>query len=404
MTAALCATLVHCSGGTTGGGSSSGGSSSGASCDDPSSRCVGPDGGLVEPSYALPEGKTYSTPDYAAMCVERLGEIPFFPKIADGSYETFDCRDFVSSKGPVAGAEGALIPLTVNDVATTKCDGGGLDNGYDCVTKCDRAMWFTASEFIDEGKSAACQPGPTVTHVRNTQGTDWVLLCRSVQDPQGLGMTKTKRFSDIALIGYNPKSGATCFFQNKGPTGQDGAHVAHPGDRAKSSTIWPDKPLAYCTDACHTTKAFVHSPWIDQAKRKDGKSIVPKAGEQPDYPLGTKGAFRVLNAEAQGFELKPELVDDKVAACRTCHRLGGSGYREFSDWSTGSGAAYYDRITNNYKAFAKSHTMPPTLDGLTAQTFAASPYGVAMKRIDECLTRSPAADCKFASTLMGRAP
>jgi hypothetical protein len=131
-------------------------------------------------------------------------------------------------------------------------------------------------------------------------------------------MTKTKRFSDIALIGYNPKSGATCFFQNKGPTGQDGARVAHPGDRAKSSTIWPDKPLAYCTDACHTTKAFVHSPWIDQAKRKDGKSIVPKAGEQPDYPLGTKGAFRVLNAEAQGFELKPELVDDKVAACRTC--------------------------------------------------------------------------------------
>ena len=125
-------------------------------------------------------------------------------------------------------------------------------------------------------------------------------------------------------------------------------------------------------------------------------------GEQPDYPLGTKNPFRVLNADAQGFELRPELIDDKVAACRTCHRVGGIGYREFSDWSTGTGNAYFGRITTTYKAFAKSHTMPPDLTGLTAANFAASQYGQAVARIDQCLTAAPAADCKFASTVMGR--
>ncbi len=84
--------------------------------------------------------------------------------------------------------------------------------------------------------------------------------------------------------------------------------------------------------------------------------------------------------------------------------MGGIGYREFSDWSTGTGNAYYGRITTTYKAFAKSHTMPPDLTGLTAANFASSPFGVAVARIDQCLTAAPAADCKFASTVMGSSP
>jgi len=291
-----------------------------------------------------------------------------------------------------------MIPLTVDDQPQTECSEGRTSSrSYDCVDKCDNAMWLTASSHTGLGRKAACQPGVTVSTAKNAQGSHWVLLCRKVDNSNGESMTKTKVFNDIAIVGSNPKTGKTCFFQNKENVGNDGSRVTHPGDVARSSAIWPSTPSSYCTKNCHAADAFVHSPWIDQALRSDGKTIVPKMGEQRDFPISNlELPYRLVNGPAQGFQLPQQLVSEDATPCTTCHRVAGKAFAEFAEWSTGEGEAYYGKITERYKTFEKSHWMPLRLDGLTAENFPTSKWGVAVKHIRTCMDDPSAEGCEFA--------
>ena len=362
----------------------------------------GSDGTEGGPSL-LPEGPAYNTIDYANICTQELGEIPFFKKLGNGKYETFDCRDFVGSNGDepggaIEGVEGAVIPLTVDDQPQTECSEGRTSSrSYDCVDKCDNAMWLTASSHTGLGRKAACQPGVTVTTAKNDKGTHWVLLCRKVDNSNGESMMKTKVFNDIAIIGSNPRTGKTCFFQNKENVGNDGSRVTHPGDVARSSAIWPSTPSSYCTKNCHAADAWVHSPWIDQAKRADGTPIVPMLGQHAEWPISNLDApYKLVNGPAQGFVVGKQLVSEDAAPCTTCHRVAGKAFAEFAEWSTGEGDAYFGKITERYKAFEKSHWMPLRLDGLTAENFPTSKWGVAVKHIRKCMDDESAEGCEFA--------
>jgi hypothetical protein len=259
-------------------------------------------------------------------------------------------------------------------------------------------MWLTASSHTGLGRKAACQPGVTVTTAKNEQGSHWVLLCRKVDNTTGeSNMMKTKTFNDIAIVGTNPRTGKTCFFQNKENIGNDGSKVTHPADVARSSAIWPATPSSYCTKSCHAADAFVHSPWIDAAKRPDGKSIVPKMGEQTDFPISNfELPYRLVNGPAQGFGISKQLVSEEASACTTCHRVAGAAFAEFSEWATGEGDAYFSKITDSYKAFEKSHWMPQRLDGLTAENFPTSRWGLAVKHIRKCMDTPTAEGCEFA--------
>jgi hypothetical protein len=366
-----------------------------------------PDAGPTEPTL-IPEGPSYNTIDYAKLCVQELGEIPFFKKLADGKYETFDCRDFVGSHGdeaggPIEGVEGANIPLHVDGVERTTCDEGvSSSRTYDCVDKCDNGMYLTASSSTNLGHKASCQPGVTVTTAKNAQGSSWILLCRKVEDT-GPGMMKTKRFNDIAIIGNNPRTGQTCFFQNKENVGNDGSKVVHPADVARSSAIWPSTPSSYCTKSCHGSDAFVHSPWIDKALRSDGKPIVPKMGEHPDYLISNLEApYRLVNGSAQGFQVPKQLVSEPVAPCTSCHRVAGRAFAEFAEWSTGTGNDYFKKITDSHKTFPANMWMPPRLDGLTAENFAQSSYGKAVAHIRKCTDNASDPECEWADIPTGR--
>jgi hypothetical protein len=351
----------------------------------------------------IPEGAAYNTIDYARLCEQELGEIPFFKKLAEGKYETFDCRDFVGSNGngtarTIPGVEGTVIPLTVDGEPQTKCSPGrDSRQSYDCVDKCDEGMFLTASSSTGLGRKASCQPGVTVTTAENSQGSSWVLLCRKVEDT-GVGMMKTKRFNDIAIIGNNPKTGKTCFFQNKENIGNDGSRVTHPADVARSSAIWPAQPSSYCTGSCHAADAFVHSPWIDNAKRSDGTPIVPKMGEHPAYPISDLEApYKLVNGPAQGFEVAPQLVSEDALPCTSCHRVAGRAFAEFAEWSTGLGDNYFNKITESHKGFGTSaFWMPPRLDGYNAQNFEQSHWRNAVKHISSCMGGAPGPECQFA--------
>jgi len=350
---------------------------------------------------ALDETNVTSQIEYGQLCVEQLGEIPFFKKLGPGKYDTFDCRNLVGmhdgeSTGPIAGVEGAMIPVTVDGVPQEKCSPGkelGLDSeSYGCMDKADHGM------FLATGKT---QPGPMVVTARNEQGSHWLLLCRKVAD-DGKGMTKTTVFNDMAMIGTNPKTGRTCFFQNSIGSGRDGSKVPHPADVEKSTTVWSSYVQNYCSGSCHSESPFVHSPWIDGAKRSNGKPIVPKAGEHPDFLISDLGApYNIVAADKLGFDLPKQLVSDEVGACNNCHRLAGNTMKNFADWTTGKGDDYFSNITDYGKKFEHAMWMPPRKDGLTPENFATSKYGKALDFMKKCAANANAEGCIWADVPRG---
>jgi hypothetical protein len=381
-------------------------------------RFLAGDGGLGDAGDAgAPSTKKAAEPiqsieKYAELCVAELGEIPFFKKLRKGKYEDFDCRDFVGTSGAIPGVEGAMIPQKVSNAdgvaeQPEKCDARNPGR-YNCYSKCDTPEWLYQS----------CEPGPTVSSARNDKGTHWVLLCRSTQvtggDENASSLMKTKRFNDIAMIGHNPKTGKSCFFQNKIHDGTNGGKVPHPADLAKSKTLW-DSPKGYCA-GCHSAEAFVHSPWIDGALRKDGTPIVPKMGVNPDFEISWNGSpYSIVNRVAQergqvsgnSWAAPSHLVSEEADKCTSCHRIGaGQGMRRFPMWAVGeegldqfpSGPSgpILGKTTDEYKKFEKSHWMPPRLVGLNKDTWAQSDYAKAVEHIRKCATTPSDAACKFA--------
>ena len=84
-----------------------------------------------------------------------------------------------------------------------------------------------------------CEAGPRVASRTNEQGTRWVLLCRkSKTAANGAEGYASDQFNDIAMIGHNPFTGKTCFFQNALYSKTDGAKVPHPADKEKSANLW----------------------------------------------------------------------------------------------------------------------------------------------------------------------
>lgn len=372
-----------------------------------------PDGGVPgAPRRPRPGQPIQSMEKYAELCVAELGEIPFFKKTAEGKYDTFDCRDFKGSGGAIDGVQGALIPQTVSDrdgedKTPAKCDDKN-QRRYNCFSKCDNPEWLFQS----------CEPGPTVSTAKNDKGTHWTLLCRSTQH-QGDGeettesLTKTKRFNDIAMIGHNPRTGKTCYFQNKIFDGTDGAKIPHPADVEKSRHVW-DGPKGYCM-GCHSAEPFIHTPWIDNALRRDGTPIVPKMGVHDDFEISWNASpYSVVNRKAMAearvgggsWDLPKHLVSEEADACTSCHRIGGGqGMRRFPMWavgdegldqnSSGTSGPILGRFSDYKKLFENSHWMPPRAANLNEATWATSKYAKAVAHIKKCAENAAAEGCVF---------
>jgi hypothetical protein len=368
-------------------------------CVQQATACPSSGGGEGPPSRIEEGTRRGSNIEYGELCVQDLGEIPFFPKISKGKYETFDCRDFVASKGEgatphtVAGVESAIIPVRRNGVEVTTCDPGVESfGGYDCMQDTDEGMYLA---------QGGVQPGPTVHTAVNDKGTHWVLLCRKISD-EGNGMMKSKRFNDMAMLGHNPKNGKTCFFQNSIGSGTDGAHVPHPADKEKSTNVWDSSHQGYCSSSCHGADPFVHSRWIDGALRGNGKPIVPKMGEHIDFPISQNDRpYYVVNMDAQGITIPKELVSPEADGCLGCHRMAGNSMMgNFTRWSLGRGDEYMGERSAKGKEFAHSHWMPSRLQGLTEANFENSEVGKAARFVEACASGT-GVGCEWADIPRG---
>lgn len=345
--------------------------------------------------------KIESNQAYAEACIAEMGEIPFWTKIGEGEepdYNTVDCTEI-----------GTPIPSEIDGVPQTE----------KLTRKCDQPQYIYNH---CEQDARVAENGPRVASARNEQGTHWVLLCRKSHTAHG-------RYEDMAMIGHNPFTGHTCFFQNQLPFGEEpkpannGMRIPHPADNVSSeaspemwNSLWMGIQGGMGPEAgincmgCHSTDPFIHSPWIDGAKRDDGTPVVPKMGQHPDFVEGYNGPVSLIDAEDQGWYAPKHLVSEEAAACTRCHRMAidqwtapsSRNARTQANAETGGGcvfcgqAPWLDRleqeqaswealVTDSHKTFAEAFWMPPNAkDVLNEDLWAESEYKKAMDFIRAC--------------------
>ncbi len=313
------------------------------------------------------EQRINSPEAYGERCVAELGEIPFFEKTGEGEYSTYDCLNSTA------------IPMTV-----TAADGSVSAPQEGTVPKCDNP------EYI----YSLCEAGPRVAARINEQGTRWVLLCR-----KSIGGYASNQYNDIAMIGSNPFTGKTCFFQNALYSKTDGAHVPHPADHAKSQNLWSGVHGGLgsgiqCGE-CHDVDAFIHSPWIDGAKDANGRPVVPKMGVDADLALGANDApYAIVNRRGQGWTMPKHLVSQDANACLKCHRMGDGRWADnWLERLEGTDSAWINITTDKSNQAVNKFWMPPDHSYSTDAEFAASDAQKALDFIQACAKNPSGAGC-----------
>ena len=312
------------------------------------------------------EQRINSPQAYGERCVAELGEIPFFNKESEGVYSTYNCLDSTP------------IPMTAtaaNGTVNAPQDG--------TLSQCDNPQYIYS----------LCEAGPRVATKINDQGTRWVLLCR-----KSIGGYTSSKFNDIAMIGSNPFTGKTCFFQNALYSKTDGAHVPHPADKDKSVNLWSGVHGGLgsgiqCSQ-CHDADAFIHSPWIDGAKDGNGRPIVPKMGVDPDFAIGANDTpYALVNRRGQGWTMEKQITGAAANACTKCHRMGSGQWADSylarldgtdTSW-TGITTALGNKPENKY-------WMPPE-HSFTDAEWAASDEKKALEFIQACNATPTSAAC-----------
>ncbi|MCX5745290.1 MAG: PPC domain-containing protein [Proteobacteria bacterium] len=302
---------------------------------------------------------TINSPEgYGERCVAELGEIPFFEKLGDGSYGTYSCLDSTA------------IPMTVTH------DDGTVDAPQEgTVNQCDNPQYIYS----------LCEAGPRVANKINEQGTRWTLLCR-----KSIGGYASDQFNDIAMIGHNPFTGKTCFFQNALYSKTDGGHVPHPADKEKSKNLWSGVHGGIgsgiqCSQ-CHDADPFIHTPWIDGAKDTNGRPIVPKMGVDADLALGALDTpYDLVNLGGQHWTMEKQLVSAEANACLKCHRMGAGRWAD--SWIArlgGTDTSWTGITTAKFNLSQHKYWMPPDTAFAAETDWASSEFKSALDFIAHC--------------------
>jgi hypothetical protein len=347
------------------------------------------DGGVDEPPR---EGKSRKSKQYG----------PPNPSKSDGSAEM---REYVAACTAELGAvptldcfgQAKVIPVTVTtDNGTRAMTDLDFNNG---ASRCDKPIMLQ-NQCAPHSRFAAF----TARAVKGPRPTQWAYFCRRYRGrPEG-----SRYFDDVNMIGHNPNTGATCFF-NSQLNARGGIPVAavdaDASNPAPPSTIpnpgAPDAlkfwiPPYFNNDdgtkesvegiqcaRCHDNDAFLNSPFVAQAGTLPYG--VYSETDSPYYAVW-------FGANSRFNSWRPEhITADAAGACTSCHRIGAiSTCRYFADYSVNPSQS---RFADSLTEFGKAHPwMPPGRrdDGRGVPADIAASYEFIR---DCCETNRP--ECKF---------
>jgi hypothetical protein len=335
---------------------------------------------LTAPLEGLLADPAYTIQGYAEECRVAIGPIPPF-SCASGEPSVVgpQLRQYLADLAKKV-EKPQIIPITKNDQP--------IDwHQITPSTACDRP------KYLGDGTGSNCQPFSRIGQLPGVNASlqpdaniQWAFICRNY----GIGQDDDL-FDDVAVIGHNKASGATCFYQALGE--KDTRRVPSPLEKddetpqgfLKAKDFWlspedtADSVMCY---TCHHTDAFIHTPHVDQVcelepgttecKRDlatfDAIPIVPKGPKRNSttefmYWVGSQFFNQWPKPQAVEVDADNDARPDKNA-CTECHRVGrtfGNRYGTFycDQLLAGAEGKFLRHLSPEYKRADRSRWMPP---------------------------------------------
>lgn len=332
---------------------------------------------LSGPAFAA----EYSIRDHGAECESKIGPIPPFSCVADGQ-EIPITRDGM----PIG-----------NHVAHQKCDRPPLLGLGGSEGQC---LPYSRVGTLP-GKNAAGAPDTNI---------QWAFICRRYSlrtepnDP---------KYEDVAVVGHNRTTGATCFFQmlqheahgldtTRVPPPSEPADATPPGAiKAKDFWLSPEGTASIGCNNCHDNDAFIHTPHVDQVRRTVNGHDVPIVPPGPNLKASPpeKSRYHFVGAPFQeSFPApwrwqKPVRLRPLGNACTSCHNIGThNSCRTFARIASGTPPADISQLGSTWP---HSYWMPPGTEtsGMTENDWKVD-FADSLKQITDCCDNPNAAICR----------
>ncbi len=342
----------------------------------------------LAPAGAASDGSA-EMKEYVAACTAELGAIP-----------KLDCFGVGRVVPTASTAEnGTVHSLTESDFAkeTPTCDKPSALGGPGC-NPYSRFAAFTGATVPGVGSANG---------IKGTgEPTQWAYFCRRyVARPEG-----SRFFDDVNMIGHNPNTGATCFFNStlgggvavaaadmSGVNPRPPSTIPHPGDD-NALTFWIPPYLkdpkfravtvesVKCT-GCHDNDAFLHTPYVDQVKSLPrGKYSDPAS---PYYAV-------MLDQVAVDAAWRPvHLTNPAAGECTSCHRIGSeSTCGIFASFSVEPQVSAYRGFLSDH---GKAHPWMPPGAGKNTTGKIPDELRSAWGIFEKCCEKRDMAECQWES-------
>jgi hypothetical protein len=341
---------------------------------------------------------------YTQQCETALGPLPAIDCAAAGTTE-----EVVLTKTPSRMEGGQWVPdgPPVNVTTTAQLEDG---------RNCDRPFLLGLGANLAAGQRTSCVPKSRVGVTGNGRdNTVFVYICRAYY----FRAAGSERFDDLGLIGYNSRTGDTCFWASRinghrpgtvgGPPDLsfDGTNVPRPGSPADvqfwpagtegGRNFWRDfNQLARTGEClkCHDSDPIIHSPPL-----RTMTLALPSFPESPyrilaraDLNAAIGGASTEWNTPRQ---INSNRLTDAQARCLGCHRIGERNTcRRFM-----KDAAGIEKITTTDRLFTSSHPRMRWMDQFdyTRQTRNAAQwtahFNASVDAIQDCCNNPATPNC-----------
>ena len=166
------------------------------------------------------------------------------------------------------------------------------------------------------------------------------------------------------MIGHNPFTGKTCFFQNALYSKTDGGKVPHPADKEKSRTCGPACTAASvaASSARVPRRRPVHPHPVD--RRREGRERSPgdpEDGRRPGLPARRErhAVLARQHAAARAGRCRSRSSSPEANACIKCHRMGDGRWAVAGRRLDGTDTSWNNITTDDVQRAANKYWMPP---------------------------------------------
>jgi hypothetical protein len=218
----------------------------------------------------------------------------------------FDTLEDYAAKCDVA--TGVHVPWFNCDLGTEVPEQGLIPAGQDSLAKCAKPNVLNGT----------CDPGSKFQVLAKTDDAVAVAHCRKVGHP-----ISGSAYGDIAVIQYNKRNGAICFYQALGNLTGNAVPAPAAGISAWNWKSPAETQKIGCT-SCHDNGGLIRSPYLAQATTLP--NVLPSSSQgfsNLNTPLRYVG-LDYASVRSWSVFVEPAPGDDADHPCNSCHRLGVS--------------------------------------------------------------------------------